>query len=764
MGILQRIHASTQARSAAAVWAAETSLLHACALVRAPVAVQWIATSACDLHCPHCYSAAGRRATDELSTAQARERIIDELVRLGSPTLVFAGGEMSLRRDMPELIEYAVARGLPYAVHTHGGHVERLHPVFARHPPSLAAISIDGDELHHDAFRGRTGSFAAALRAIAVLVECGCPEIVVGTTVTRRNADELEALFPIVARSGAHTWGLHLFAPEGRGAEHQALLPTAAQLRRVVEYARRRRGSFHVELCNEWGSAGADDRYLRDQPFSCGAGRISFVIASNGDVMPCTTTDVREREGNVRDRPLHEIWAQGFGRFRRPTTDATLDARECWLQTRNGVEIRRHAFGPTIDAPPLPLERLTRALVRRARPAVDGRGAVASSRASAAVRWAAIGLTFLDGCVREVRTPAPSGGTDEPVRGTAPATGGRGHGEPTVGEIGLVELFPEDLAAAPVENFALRRHGHQWGEMVRALLANEAGVTPAPDLETTADRLGRGGKYAALAEVLTAHARARAADRPQDLADLVGMLNALEHVPAYDAAFAAYLWRRARTVPVTDAATSARRVTLFARLHRHLRVADALLQAQSVTGPVEFTAWRSKAAPPPAWSGDPTVPAGLVDAARKAFADRGDIPWDRVAVELRVVGDGSTRGALLRGGRPIALVDGTRVRLGRLDVLRAESELRLRDGGGLEVRVPAGTELTLDRLAEHLGAADVRTLEALVERAAAGDGEADARIEATLPWCQALLRAWLRAHPQHDAAGKVRMWLVIFDE
>ncbi len=753
MGILQRIYA----RAATTVWETETSLLHACALTRAPVAVQWIATSACDLHCPHCYSSAGRRAPDELDTHEARTLIIDELARLGAPTLVFAGGEMSLRRDMPELIEYAVARGLRYAIHTHGGHVERLREVFAAHPPDLAAISLDGDRTQHDGFRGRVGSFAAALRAIAVLAECGCPEIVVGTTITRENADHLEALYPIVVNSGAHTWGLHLFAPEGRGAEHQALLPTPAQLRRVVEFARRRRAAFHVELCNEWGSAGDQDLYVRDQPFSCGAGRISFVIASNGDVMPCTTTDTSEREGNVREQPLHELWAQGFSRFRRPGTDATLDARECWLQTRNGVEVRRHAFGSTPLAPPL--ERLTRMLVARVRPEQDGRGAVASGRATNAVRWAAVGLAFLDGCVREVRAPHPTPEAPSPSHAptASPAT------DREAIDAGLPVEFPEALAQAISTHFSFQS-GRSWPVIRLLLLESEAGRAPWSDVDKSAGGLTAAGPQSALREVIVAHARARGGAQPEALGDLVGLLNALESVPSYDGAFAAYLWRRARAMAVTDQRFARERVLLFARLHLHLRVVDALARGQAATAPVEFSAWRSKASPPVGWMPTATVPDGMVPAARAAFDATRGLPWDRVAVALEVVGEATTRAALIRDARSTVLANGSHLQLGRLDVVRADTEVRLQGAGGLEVRLTAGTELTLDRLGEHLDAATTRELAALVDSAARGDATADARAEAMLPWLQGFIRAWLLEHPEHAGAGKLRMWLVTFDE
>ena len=97
MGLLHRLYA----RAAPEVWETETRLLHVLRLVRRPVAVQWIVTAACDLHCPHCYSSAGKRAVGELSTEEAKRLIVDELVALGKPTLVLAGGELLLRRDIP---------------------------------------------------------------------------------------------------------------------------------------------------------------------------------------------------------------------------------------------------------------------------------------------------------------------------------------------------------------------------------------------------------------------------------------------------------------------------------------------------------------------------------------------------------------------------------------------------------------------------------------------------------------------------------------
>jgi radical SAM protein with 4Fe4S-binding SPASM domain len=318
--------------------------------VRPPEAVQWIATTGCELRCPHCYSHAGGRSRGELTADEAKRLIVDELVRLDRPTLVLAGGEPLNHPGFAAVVEHAHRRGVPWAMHSHGGRVAAMEDLFRRCPPRMAAISLDGPRAHHDRFRGREGSFDAALAAIAALKRAGCPEVVAGTTITRDNADLLVDMVPIVLASGADSWGFHLMTPEGRGHDHRELLATPDQLRRTAALGRRLRSLLHVELDNEWGSAGEDDAFYRDDPFRCGAGRWSCVVSATGEVVACTTTDPDESQGNVREEPLADIWAGGFAAFRGRTDPLRGDRLDCWLQTRNGHSCRAAAFGGSLPS------------------------------------------------------------------------------------------------------------------------------------------------------------------------------------------------------------------------------------------------------------------------------------------------------------------------------------------------------------------------------------------------------------------------------
>ena len=336
MGILHRLFG----RRAADVWRTEAQLLQRLGYVHPPEAVQWISTSVCDLSCPHCYSQAGKKSHGELTTDEAKRLIVDELVRLNRPVLVIAGGETLLRKDFPEIIDYAQDRNVPWAIHTHGGRVEQHIDTFAKYPPVMAAISLDGPRDYHDRFRGKAGAFDAAIRAMKALKRIGVSEVVAGTTINRQNADLLADMVDDVFESGADSWGFHLMTPEGRASEHAELMPSMQQLRRVAGFGRRMRAVFHVELDNEWGSAGRDDCFYRDVTFTCGAGRVSCVVSATGEVMPCTTTDINESQGNVRERRLSDIWADGFAPFRSAGNGIASDCDDCWLNTRHGHSCR----------------------------------------------------------------------------------------------------------------------------------------------------------------------------------------------------------------------------------------------------------------------------------------------------------------------------------------------------------------------------------------------------------------------------------------
>ena len=87
--------------------------------LNAPVCLTWELTSACNLACRHCLSSSGRRDPRELSTNEAKA-VIDELERMQVLYVNIGGGEPTVRSDLWELVDYAVAHHVGVKFSTNG--------------------------------------------------------------------------------------------------------------------------------------------------------------------------------------------------------------------------------------------------------------------------------------------------------------------------------------------------------------------------------------------------------------------------------------------------------------------------------------------------------------------------------------------------------------------------------------------------------------------------------------------------------------------
>jgi radical SAM protein with 4Fe4S-binding SPASM domain len=316
---------------------------------RTPQLVQWLATLRCPLSCPHCLAAG--EGGPELTFDEVR-RLVDEVAALGVPELLVTGGEPLAREDLAEVVGYLGVRGVPWSLNTAAAPDERQRRAMERCPPGFVAVSLDGPRAVHDAFRGRPGAFDEALAAIRFFTGLPGCRVAAGTTVTAANWPALGATFPIVAASGAHSWGIHLPIPEGRAAERPDLLLSRRQLRRLLRFVARRRRWFPVSLADEIGWCGDWEPLLRDGPFRCGAGTLQCVVLPDGDVVPCTTLDRSTRAGSLRERPLADLWRDGFAALRAWTPDARCAACAdaavcgggCWLQRRAGAHCFRDVW------------------------------------------------------------------------------------------------------------------------------------------------------------------------------------------------------------------------------------------------------------------------------------------------------------------------------------------------------------------------------------------------------------------------------------
>jgi len=162
-----------------------------------PVVV-WNITRQCNLKCVHCYAQAKANLQENEMSTDEGKKVIDDLAGMGVPVLLFSGGEPMMRKDLPELAEYAVKKGMRAVISTNG---TLITPEIARTLKNIGlsyvGISLDGMKDTNDRFRGVDGAFDAALEGIQNCQEAGI-KVGLRFTINRFNVNEIPNLFDLL--------------------------------------------------------------------------------------------------------------------------------------------------------------------------------------------------------------------------------------------------------------------------------------------------------------------------------------------------------------------------------------------------------------------------------------------------------------------------------------------------------------------------------------------------------------------------------------
>lgn len=190
---------------------------------RAPLLLIWEVTRSCMLACQHCRaSAVDYRDPLELTTDEGRA-LIDDVAEMGTPVLVFSGGDPLQREDLEDLVRHARSKRL--TVGTIPATTPRLTWDRVRSLRDAGvhqmALSLDGaTEAKHDEFRRVPGTFAKAMEAARWIREAGVP-LQINTVFGAWNVDDFDAISEMVQSLGIVFWEVFFLVPTGRGSALQ---------------------------------------------------------------------------------------------------------------------------------------------------------------------------------------------------------------------------------------------------------------------------------------------------------------------------------------------------------------------------------------------------------------------------------------------------------------------------------------------------------------------------------------------------------------
>jgi radical SAM protein len=216
----------------------------------APFLVIWETTRSCALACRHCRaSASPGRDPFELTTEEGK-RVLKETAEMGTPLVVFTGGDPVNRPDLLELIRYAKAQGMRAA--TIPAATDALTRDLVRSLKEAGldqmALSLDFPRADlHDAFRGVPGAFARTMEAVAWAHEEGLP-LQINTTVCGDTAPYLEEMAAFVQGLGIVFWEVFFLVPIGRGSLLRGLSDVDCERLFDLIYRVQKKGEFIVKV------------------------------------------------------------------------------------------------------------------------------------------------------------------------------------------------------------------------------------------------------------------------------------------------------------------------------------------------------------------------------------------------------------------------------------------------------------------------------------------------------------------------------------
>ena len=280
-----------------------------------PMLVIWETTRACALACRHCRaSAEDRRHPLELDTAEGKS-LIDEVADMGTPLVVFSGGDPLQRDDLEELIRHGRTRHLRVGVipaATPRLTRERIESIASAGAEQIA-FSLDGpDEASHDEFRRVPGTFRRAMEAAQWVRDLGV-RLQINSVFGAWNAHQFEPMARLVEELGVAFWEVFFLVPTGRGAALDCC--TGAQTEMLFEklHALASRVKFIVKVTEashyrryvlQHARGEGDRRLIGPQPVNSGRG--FCFVDHTGQICPSGFLPIPC--GSIRENKLADIY------------------------------------------------------------------------------------------------------------------------------------------------------------------------------------------------------------------------------------------------------------------------------------------------------------------------------------------------------------------------------------------------------------------------------------------------------------------------
>ncbi len=298
----------------------------------APYKADLALTYGCNNQCGHCYNEVDRFDMASLQKTDLFE-VINKLVSIGIPHIIFTGGEATLHPNLLELIAYADSRGLVTGLNTNGRRIAHLPycQLLADSGLNHVQVTLGSSRPEtHDLMMGAS-SFHQTVKGIKNVVASQM-HCITNTTLMRCNLDHVEEIIDFLFDLGIQTFAMNGMIYSGGGYQDPNAIPEDELPPLLI---RVRDQSIEKGMRFLWYTP---TEYCRMSPVElelgakrCNAGEYSICIEPNGDVLPCQSYYVTA--GNILSDDWNDIWnSELFTSFRDREKNPQVGQlpEKCW--------------------------------------------------------------------------------------------------------------------------------------------------------------------------------------------------------------------------------------------------------------------------------------------------------------------------------------------------------------------------------------------------------------------------------------------------
>jgi radical SAM protein with 4Fe4S-binding SPASM domain len=265
-----------------------------------PLSVQLDLTYRCNERCVHCYL--DHHDHGEMTTAEIKN-LLDQMADAGVFYLTISGGEILMRRDFFEILEYARLRTFCIKLKTNGILIRK------KEADRIKALGVESVQISiyshvpevHDAITKLPGSLEQSIEAIRRLRAHGI-QVTMANVLMVQNANDYAGVRALAAELDAQFIMDPMITPMMDGDRSILNLNIDETALREVLRNESLTGASIEEFCAP--PQGPDADALDMLP--CSAGHTACYVSPYGDVYPCVQFPLPS--GNVRNTKFVDIW------------------------------------------------------------------------------------------------------------------------------------------------------------------------------------------------------------------------------------------------------------------------------------------------------------------------------------------------------------------------------------------------------------------------------------------------------------------------